>query len=1247
MSPLQDGENITHPGLSRLSLHTDILLNPQETMPGHQKPGGSQHPRLAKEELAEMFFKSVFYVVDRLLNFPGWKSSDADIFSERTGLWTYWTDIPPLEEKVAQWTSEHPVIWNVGIGPTASFVKTLTRLLFERTKDLYYGPSDHIIRVGPPNAAAAGSCTGPRWLALEVLMEVSRTLEIPLPAELTQLAEEQNFYGYGTISDNLMVKPLGWRFLDLFEPDLSTNLDHEYSSQPDYSQVQSMIRDAQKGKRFLLLVENLHFPVSPSILVFVMWKRPSLVNNRWLISTTSKNVYNSTRQLQAPTNKSIPTVCNVGPECYYSLPFDDLLERDWAVLTKEALRDATRSIYNALQQQRDEEFWLHAAQHCLYYSILYHHPLEGASKHEESTTTTTVSSDELVRCWVAEGLLSSITSPFDIPSGTDKKQSNHYSRSAYEVGRIVFHALQEYSLLPVYPDSAPTDSPAVSSSQDAVTALSKLAEDVPRLKQAELSDGAKSDRLRWVSFMNDDGRHVSWDWRDRRNAEFLPGERTISTLILRGCSDISGFPFDKVLNHRLRVLDLSYTMIDSLPPWLSLLLNLLLLSLRGCSKLNKLSPPQLNSSEGDKTPALANLGNLQVLDMNGVPLLELTQQDGSNKSNLHYLDLSGSRVITLPSEFFGEMSSLEELILGNCSNLKGLPLSLAKLTNLLILHVEGTQIICFPEDIFIELQRLRTLKLINNKLLLSLPVSLSKANGLKQLHIYNCISLKLQYILEQLLPLYLEDLDIKGWEGLEVIEIHGHPNLTVLSFSGTWIRCLSLRGCRKLKTFNCSNDITALESVDLSGTAIEEVPHNLPNQPQLNMLILLNVPSLKRFPWHVLARFPKVFCLDHSADDDSQFLKMFRQKKICAGENQHTEIATNTAQISVNDSRIFHSFNANAVNKLVKKGSFLESFNVHVKPCSVRAKEPQNKKIELCTNITRPSPYHDVRYSEAASIVSMMKLQPRQRHVEISAEDRYPHGLRQLLSVTHSIFLRDDAFVMCLTDLNSSLMSLEECQLQNCHEMKVIFKMNSKGTVEFDYWGRRIESLEVSPIKILQASSLKNLRSFVEPSDLSKCKLISLKLLQHIHLENCPRLEKMFPCGLSLPALESLVILFCTNLKTIFYQKPEYEVAPSPLPNIQRIYLQELPQLQHIHDDVMLSFETPKWESLFVRGCQSFQRLPLLRKEYPMSEVKVSGERVWWQKLRWIPEQSNYYLQVPPPEFASRKKDVVIKTYLR
>lgn len=1135
-----------------------------------------------------------------------------------------WTRLPPLEEKVAEWSKDHPVIWNLGAGPTASFVRTLTRLLFERTKDIY-GPYDHIIHVRLTSAAAVESSIAQRWLALQALMEM------PLPDdskihEIKQLAAEETYFGYGTISDNLMLQAFGRYYVDWFGSDPSVRWEPNYHRQQTYSPLLTRIRQALQGKRLLLLVENLHVPVSLDVLIFAMDKWPSPLHNRWLISTTSRDVCDQSRQARGIRAKDL----HLSPEYYHALTFNDLHERDWTMLIKEALRDAVGYIHSALQhQRRDKKYWLRVAHDCLYYGVLYQ-PLQGAASH-----TSSVTSDELIRCWVAEGLILSTTSP------TGSKNLSNLYRSAYEAGKVVIQALQEYSLLPIYSASTSTSGTS-SSSQDVTTGISKLAEGVPRLKQDEHLDHEHSKRLRWVSFLNEDGRHVSWDWSE--NTEVISREINTSTLIVRGCSNISGFPFDKVFNSHLRVLDLSYTQIDYLPPGFSQLQNLHLLSLRGCSRLKTLSSPP---SSKQTPPPLTHLENLQVLDMMGVPLLKVTQQDISKKSNLRYLDVSGSRFTTLPSEFFCQMSGLEELIFGNCSCFKELPPSLAKLSNLLFLHVEGTKITCFPEDTFEAMQRLCTLKLINNKLLMSLPLSLSEAKGLKELHISNCTTLRL-HSLWALLP-FLEDLHIQTWKALGDIKIHGHPNLRTFSLSGPWIRSLSLRGCSKLKIVNFSDDLAALEDVDLSATALEEVPHNLPNLPQLRILLLLNVPAFRRFPWHQLVRFPKVFCLDHGANDDNRFSKIFYQKKNYTIEYQQEDKTTNTAHININDPKMFHSFNADAANKLVKVERYLESFKIQVKPCSVRGLEAKNKECEICTKIQRQVPYTDVHSSEAASIDPMMKLQPKKRHVEISANNQYPQGLRHLLSVTESLFIMDDYFVKCLTDLNYIMTCLEECQLIRCHQMEVVFKMHSEGSGALAYFNAeyiRIPDV-FSSLLILQVSNINILLSLVEPSDLAYSKTVTMKLLKHIHVEHCPRLEKLFPCSLSLPALETLVIIFCSNLKTIFYEQPRYEVVPSPLPNIKRVYLQELPQLLHIHSNTMFRFETPKWENLFVRGCRSFQHLPLLKKECLKSKVVVSGERDWWDNLQLrLPEQNEYYFQVPPPAFASRKKHV-IKSYLR
>jgi hypothetical protein len=50
---------------------------------------------------------------------------------------------------------------------------------------------------------------------------------------------------------------------------------------------------------------------------------------------------------------------------------------------------------------------------------------------------------------------------------------------------------------------------------------------------------------------------------------------------------------------------------------------------------------------------------------------------------------------------------------------------------------------------------------------------------------------------------------------------------------------------------------------------------------------------------------------------------MFCQLKTCGDENQQKEKTTNTAQVKINDPRMFHSFDEDAAKRLVKEGQFL------------------------------------------------------------------------------------------------------------------------------------------------------------------------------------------------------------------------------------------------------------------------------------------------------------------------------------
>lgn len=384
----------------------------------------------------------------------------------------------------------------------------------------------------------------------------------------------------------------------------SVRFDPICQRQPIRSPLRERILEASsQGKRYLLVVENLHAPVSLDVLIFAMNKRPSLMHNQWLISPTSTDVYNKSKSSRRTGNMH-PIFENYIQERYYhAVPRGDLSDDlDWSMLITEALKDAARRIlqlqqdhgclYHHPSQGDDEKYWLRIAHHCFYYAILYHGPVKRVAVADEHNVNNrrgknigvvpagdnprggatkrsppvTISSDELVRCWVAENLV--FSSPNGSNPGTAAKKHSNYG-SAYQAGKLVIQALQEYSLLPgpyfsTLTSTSRTASTSAPSQAAVVTGVSVLAKGVPRLQQGEL---LVPHNKRWVSFMGDDGKHIRWP--SRKNAEFspAPGEMIMTTLILRCCSDVSGFPLEQVLKCHLRVLDLSYVHIDRITPF--------------------------------------------------------------------------------------------------------------------------------------------------------------------------------------------------------------------------------------------------------------------------------------------------------------------------------------------------------------------------------------------------------------------------------------------------------------------------------------------------------------------------------------------------------------------------------------------------------------------------------------------------------------------------------------------------------
>ncbi|XP_039818561.1 uncharacterized protein LOC120681083 [Panicum virgatum] len=912
-------------------------------------------------------------------------------------------------------------------------------------------------------------------------------------------------------------------------------------------------------KKYLLVVQNLDRPIKPIVIddttEGLCLPAPGWKDSLWIVSTTSQDVYDRSNKPDEP-------------RVIESFAGDDIL-----ILTLHSLEQAAKYISVAVGHG-EEKYWHHVAIQCFHYATMLLIPHSSNIDPPKCDAQADVSSDVLIRQWAAQGILPVMKPSVQERMGedTDGYHCQYYGDDIYQLGNDILEAFREYSLLQLPFSPATKDDEATISAAHFLAYHSLVVEP---LTSDELCEGNHSqlEHMQWISHVGDQGWHVSRDWLSQESSG-------PTTLIIRHCSQHSRL-FMKLESDDflvklpcLRVLDISYTPIESLPPSICCLQKLQLLSLRGCYNLR--SPFCFPDTE-----------------------TTLCENNGNKKLNLLYLDLSYSNIHTFQCDFFHSMPNLKELLLVRCSNLeelppsiavlsslttfdimcsnfKELPPSIAMLSSLPTLEIINTQIKSFPIEIFEEMRKLRSLKLIDNKLL-----------------------------------------------GLTEIKLVGHSTLNSFSLIGApRTKRLSLLGCRKLESVDIK-EVDALEELDLSATGIKELPDNIPNLPQLRRLLLRGVPSLRRFPWHKLHRFPDVFCLDQCSSD---------------GTVNHDCSTPQVAQVCISDSRLFYSFNDATVG-LVRGGRILKSFHVQITSCKAITRMIQDDEDMVKTNKLHASlaAYADVnrRYlTDGVWMVSMDDVPPfreTERHVGISAVERYPHGLRYLLAVTKSISMSDDTHVSCLNDL-SRLDILEECKLQRCHRMVLVFN-----DVYPDYLGPSLKNAHVC--------HLKSLTHFYKERDYD----IDFRGLKHLRLEHCPRLEGVMPRGSALPSLVTLDILFCYNLKAIFYYNSESS-SSFELPCLRRIHLQELPLLEHLRDDDAV-LAAPAWEELHVRGCWSLRRLPRLIDRRPGKKaVTVSGERAWWTKLRWDGRDDSHcesYEPRLPPASASIRERVIIKTYLR
>nr|XP_023923648.1 TMV resistance protein N-like [Quercus suber] len=346
---------------------------------------------------------------------------------------------------------------------------------------------------------------------------------------------------------------------------------------------------------------------------------------------------------------------------------------------------------------------------------------------------------------------------------------------------------------------------------------------------------------------------------------------SLERLDLSECSNIDNLPENLGNLKGLKFLGLSGTSIKELPSSIERLTSLTSLTLLYCKKLVCLP----NTTCGFKLYGALNLStclgfknlpeNLWMIEDLEKLYLSGTAIEGLPSSierltNLTLLTLKNCKnLVCLPSTICS-LNSLESLDLCGCSNIDNLPENLGNLKGLKFLDLSETAIERFPSSIE-RLTSLTSLTLKNCKNLVCLPSTIYSLNPLERLDLCGCSNI-------DNFPENLGNL-----KGLKFLDLSGTsinvPSIECL----TCLTSLALLNCKKLvrlpnithgfKFYGALNlsicpgfknlqenlwMIEEIEKLDLSKTAIEELPSSIERLTNLTVLTLRYCTNLVRLP---------------------------------------------------------------------------------------------------------------------------------------------------------------------------------------------------------------------------------------------------------------------------------------------------------------------------------------------------------------------------------------------------------------
>ncbi|PPD88128.1 hypothetical protein GOBAR_DD14952 [Gossypium barbadense] len=349
--------------------------------------------------------------------------------------------------------------------------------------------------------------------------------------------------------------------------------------------------------------------------------------------------------------------------------------------------------------------------------------------------------------------------------------------------------------------------------------------------------------------------------------------KSLTTFRLHGCSRLEIFPEIMDTMERLYELDLSGTALKELPSSIGNLIGLTRFNMNNCKNLVCFRD------------SFYKLKSLEIFNLKGCSRLEIFPEIMDTRERLYELDLSGIALKELPSSI-GNLIGLTRLNMNNCKNLVCLPDSFCKLKSLERFYLTGClRLEIFPE-IMDTMERLYELDL-SGTALKELPSSIANLIGLKYLGLNNCENLICLpdsfYKLKSLGRFYLKgcsrleifpkimdtmerlfELDLSGTAlkelpssignliGLQDLTLQNCENLVCLPNSFYKLKSLSrfyLTGCSRLEIFpEVMDTMEWLKDLDLSGTALKELPSSIDNLIGLTHLNMNNCKNLVCLP---------------------------------------------------------------------------------------------------------------------------------------------------------------------------------------------------------------------------------------------------------------------------------------------------------------------------------------------------------------------------------------------------------------